>query len=441
MAKLTSDQLQKMQQSFMASRSNLIAQNAVMKNGLRNSAIDQASEVKHQFVFSDDVDSENVANQNKSGRCWMYAALNTLRYRIEKKYKTKKFELSQNYTFFYDKLEKCNYFYQNIIDTAHKSLDDREVVFYLNMPQQDGGDWCLIASLIDKYGVVPKAAMGETSCSITSSELNTILNRKLRQDALKLRTMVADGASAEDLEAIRQDMLNDDYRILAIALGNPPEKVRFEFEDTDNKYHTSDLMTPKEFYKNYLDVDLNDYVGIINVPSSKMTMPELYTIEHSGNMIDGRENLYLNLDIDRMKDLTIAQLKDGEPVWFGCDVLQASNIPMGIMATDLYQVDKLLDVEFTMDKGQRFDYRESLPTHGMVIAGVDIRDGKPVNWKVENSWGPDHGEKGYMVMSDDWYTQFTYEVVINKKYLNGTELEKLAGKPVVLPFWNSMNPI
>ena len=441
MSVLTQDMLDQMKKSFEAGATNKISQNAVMKNGLRASAINQDSEKHHQFVFSDDVDSEPVANQNKSGRCWMYAALNTLRYRIEKKYGLKDFELSQNYTFFYDKIEKANYFYENILRTADKSLDDREVVFLLNMPQQDGGDWCLISSVIQKYGVVPKSAMDETNCSITSMELDNILNKKLRQDAIALRAMVAAGASAQDIETKRFEMLNEIYRILAIALGNPPEKVRFEYRDKDNTYHISNELTPKEFYDNYVGVDLNDYVGIINIPSSNVPMNKKIGVAVSGNMVNGLANTYLNIGIDRMKEMTIAQLKDGEPVWFGCDVLQSSSIELGIMATDLYNLEELLDIKFTMDKGERFDYRESLPTHAMTIAGVDIIDGKPVNWKVENSWGPNHPDKGYLVMSDDWYTQYNYEVVINKKYLNKDELALLDTEAYVLPYWNTMNPI
>ncbi len=441
MSCLTPDMLDKMKKSFEEQTANKISQNAVMKNGLRTSAIDQSAEARHQFIFSDDVDSEPVANQNKSGRCWMFAALNTLRYRIEKKYNLKDFELSQNYTFFFDKIEKANYFYENIIRTADKSLDDREVVFLLNMPQQDGGDWCLISSVIQKYGVVPKSAMGETSCSITSMELDMILNRKLRQDAVALRAIVAAGASQDEIEANRFKMLNEVYRILAICLGTPPEKIRFEYRDKNNTYHTSDELTPKQFYDDYVGVDLNDFIGVINIPSSNVPMNKKIGIAVSGNMVDGLANTYLNVGIDRMKEMTIAQLKDGEPVWFGCDVMQSSSIELGIMAPDLYNLEQLLDVQFTMDKGERFDYRESLPTHAMTIAGVDIVNGKPVNWKVENSWGPDHPDKGYLVMSDEWFTDYTFEVVVNKKYLNKDELALLDTEAYVLPYWNTMNPI
>lgn len=446
MQKITERELTEFGEKYEGSRSNRIAQHAVTSNGIYKSAENMQAIDRNQsnnWTFSVDIDSEGVANQRKSGRCWMFAALNTLRHHIMKKYDVDSdFELSENYTFFYDKIEKCNYFYNEMIELADRPLSDRSVQFWLQMPQQDGGDWCLIAAVIDKYGVVPKDQMGETSCSITSAELDTILNRKLRKDALELRKLAASGATAEKISVARTNMLEEDYRILAIALGVPPQKITFEYRDTNKKFHQSGWMSPKEFYTKFIGLDLNDYVGLMNVPDPSMPYGKVYGVEMSGNMVGGRPNRYLNVPMEDMKKAAIAQIEDGEPCWFGCDVLQQFDREKGIMDLDLYGFNDLFDVDFDMDKADMFNLRESLPTHAMVLGGVDLREGKPVRWKVENSWGPDHvGDKGYMIMSDAWMDKYTYEIVVNKKYLTNAQRAAFDAEPTILPFWNAMNPV
>lgn len=442
------DQLSRMRDNFESKTSQKIAQRSVMKNGIFNSAQNEDVVSKNTFVFSNDVDSEVVANQNQSGRCWMYACLNTLRFNIERDLKLPKgsFELSQNYTNFYDKLEKSNYFHQQIIDTANESLNDRKVVWLLQTPQQDGGDWDLITALIEKYGVIPKNQMDETYASIDSSELNTVLNRKLRQDAVKLRELVQSGATAEVIQKAREKMLDDVYRILSVALGTPPATVDFEYRSTEDEYKGAFGLTPKEFYDTYVGVNLNDYIGIINLPIPTMPFNKLYGIETSNEVIDGRPNRYINVDIETLKDLAVAQLKTGEPVWFGSDVLQSSDIVKGVMAHDLYSLGELFDIDFTMDKAQRYDFMDSMPTHAMTLAGVDLVDGKPTKWKVENSWGVGTpkkkvGDKGYFIMDDIWMDNFTYEVVVKKSFLSQELQDLLSTEPTMLPYWSSFNPL
>lgn len=441
MTELKLDQINRMKENFSKDVRNTIGQNTVMKNGIANSAEVQRVIEDNNFIFSIDVDYEHVANQMQTGRCWMFACLNTLRHHLEKKYGLKDFQLSQNYTFFYDKLEKSNYFYENIIKTADRPISDRSVLYLLDTPQQDGGDWDLITAIIDKYGIVPKDKMNETHSSANSMELDAILNKKLRQDALTLRDLVNKGTSPEEIQAVRDGMLDDVYRMLSIVIGTPVDTFDFEYRDANKEYHIDQNLTPKEFYDKYIDIDLKDYIGVINVPTENMPFNKLYGVEMSGNMVGGRPNRYLNVDIDTLKDLTIKQLKGGDPVWFGCDVLQSSDIVKGIMAIGLYDYESLFNIDFTMDKGQRFEYRESLPTHAMVIGGVDIIDGKPTRWKVENSWGVKPGDKGYFVMNDAWMDQYTYEVAIHKDYFTPELLAVLDQEPTILPFWNAMNPV
>ncbi|MBR4414566.1 MAG: C1 family peptidase [Aeriscardovia sp.] len=444
MKEITAEELQEFEKSFESDRSNLIAKRAVSTNGIYKAAEDMNAVDRNSnenFTFSIDVDSENVANQKRSGRCWIFAALNVLREHLQKEHKVAPdFQLSQSYVYFYDKLEKCNYFYDNMVELADRPLSDALVWHRMDQPQQDGGDWCLVCALIDKYGVVPQDQMNETNCSISSNELNMILNRKLRKDALEIRSLVNEG-KADQLEEVRSRMLNEDYRILAIALGVPPSEINFEFKDTSDakELHQYGPMTPVDFYKQFIGLDLNDFVLLQDIPN--VDYNKLYSIEMSGNMVGGRPNLYLNTPAKDMKDAVIQQLKDGYGVWFSCDVMQQFDRQKGVEDLDLYGFNDLFNIDFSMSKKDMYNTKESLPTHGMVIAGVDLRDDKPVRWKIENSWGDELGDKGYMIMSDAWFDEYTYGVAVNKKYLTEEQRQAFETEPTMLPFWDTTNPI
>lgn len=445
---LTVESLAQMRAEYSKAAAQKIAQRATMKNGILDSSENQDVIERNQFTFSIDIDSEAVANQNQSGRCWMYACLNTLRWHIEKDLKLPKgsFELSQNYTYFYDKLEKCNFFHQQIIDTAEAPLDDRRVTFLLNTPQQDGGDFDLIAAIVKKYGVVPKKCMDETFASIKSAEMNTLLNKLLRKHAIQLRSMVAEQKSTQEIDQVRQGMLTEVYHILGVALGTPPETIDFEYRDTHKKYHGDFGLTPLEFAKKYVPIDLDDYVGVINVPIDSMPYNRVYGIEMSNEIIKGRPNRYLNVPMEDLKAITLKQIKAGEPVWFGCDVMQYADIHKGVLDLDLFSFEDHFGVDFSMDKAQRYMMRESLPTHAMTIAGVDIVDDKPRRWKIENSWGAEVkdqkvGNDGYFVMSDEWMDNFVYEVAVRKDLLSDEQRSALDTEPLILPYWSTFNPI
>ncbi|PAU68898.1 C1 family peptidase [Bifidobacterium criceti] len=448
---LTKEDLLKMADAYKKDAAQQIAEQAVKNNGIHaSSEREHVVVTKNNFVFSVDVDDEAVANQRQSGRCWMYSALNFLRFHMEKKLKLPKgsFELSQAYNFFYDKLEKSNFFMENIVKYAESDLDDRRVDFLLATPQQDGGDFDPIVALVEKYGVVPEEAMPETAATKNSSELDALLNRMLREDAYALRKLVADGKSDADIDAARKDMLSDIYRVLCVSFGEPPEKVDFVYRDTDKKYHADRGLTPLEFYKKYLgDVKLGDCIGVINLPVEGMAYNKAYEIDMTGEVLGAKRRCrYVNVPIDVMKEAAIKQLKAGEPVWFGCDVLQDSDFVKGIMSLNLYDVQKMMGLEFKMDKGERFQYNQSMPTHAMMIAGVDLgEDGKPIRWKVENSWGTTaHGKpvghQGYFIMDDSWFTEYNYEVAVRREYLPDDVVKAYDAEPEVLPYWNTFNP-
>ena len=434
---LSKSQIKKMSEDFAKAKTQHVAQRAVTKNGILASA-ESAEVLKNlspaNFAFAIDLDKEAVANQKMSGRCWMFACLNTLRFHIEKELDLPKgtFELSQAHLAFYNKLERAAWFMDHIVKTADKSLDDREVDWLISAPMADGGDWDMICALVKKYGVMPHQAMAETHCTNDTAELNTVLSNLLRQDAIELRSMAREG---KDTTSRQLEMLSDVYRILATCFGEPPEKFDFQYEDAKGAYHADFDITPLEFYKKYVHIDLDDYIGVINVPGAERPYNRMYAIEDS-DQIPERENLYLNVAMPDLKELVIKQLKAGEPVWFGSDVLQHCDRNAGVMAEDLFDLGALFGIRMHMDKEQRYDMKDSLPTHAMVIAGVDFdRDGKPSKWKIENSWGTEnHGQKtgnnGYFVCDDWWFDNFVYEVAIRKDLLTPEQQAALGTEPI-----------
>ena len=426
---------------FTGDAKQRLAQNAVVKNGITAAAQLPEGPVANVPVFSIDLATGKVANQKQSGRCWMFAALNTFRHKMLNSFKLKDFELSQNYTFFWDKYEKANYFYENILATAEEELTSRKVAFLLQTPQQDGGQWDMIVSIFQKYGVVPKSVMPESSNSSNSRDLNNYLNKMLRKDAVALRQLVADGKSEAEIQAAKADMLHDVYNFLTISLGTPPETFDFEYRDEDKNYHIDRNLTPQSFYEKYVGVDLNDYVSIINAPTADKPYNKTYTVEMLGNVVGGKDVRYLNVDMDAFKKLAIAQLEQGESVWFGCDVGQSSTRDTGIMATDVFDMNNLFDTDFTMTKAERLDYGESLMTHAMVLTGVDLVNGHSTKWKVENSWGDKVGEQGFFVMSDAWMDEYTYQIVVRKELLTEEQQAQLEQTPVVLAPWDPMGAL
>ncbi|WP_165003906.1 MULTISPECIES: C1 family peptidase [unclassified Enterococcus] len=441
MKAITPDMTKRFEKQFQANNKQQALQRAVVKNGITASAENVSAHVENTPVFSIDLATGKVANQKQSGRCWMFAALNTFRHKMLNQFHLKEFELSQNYTFFWDKYEKANYFYENIIATGKEDLSSRKVAFLLTTPQQDGGQWDMIVSLFQKYGVVPKAVMPESANSSNSRELNNYLNKLLRKDAVALREMVAKGESAETIQEEKEKMLEGVYHFLTISLGTPPQEFDFEYRDEEKNYHIDRGLTPQMFYDKYIGVKLDDYVSIINAPTADKPFDRSYTVEMLGNVVGGKEVRYLNVDMETFKKLAIAQLEQGESVWFGCDVGQSSTRDSGIMALDVYDMDDLFDVDFTMTKAQRLDYGESLMTHAMVLTGVDLIDGKSTKWKVENSWGEKVGDKGFFVMSDEWMDEYTYQIVVRKDLLTKEQLDAFNAEPTVLAPWDPMGAL
>ena len=329
-----------------------------------------------------------------------------------------------------------------MIATADQELTSRKVAFLLQTPQQDGGQWDMVVSLFEKYGVVPKSVYPESISSSNSRELNTYLNKLLRQDAQILRDLIHSGADSEAVASKKQALLQEIFNFLAMSLGLPPREFDFSYRDKDNQFHTESCLTPQSFYKKYVDLQLDDYVSIINAPTTDKPYGKSYTVDMLGNVVGSRPVRYLNVPMDRLKELAIAQMKAGETVWFGSDVGQVSNRKAGILATDVYDFEAGMDIHLTQDKAGRLDYAESLMTHAMVLTGVDLDEaGQPRKWKVENSWGDKVGTDGYFVASDAWMDEYTYQIVVRKEFLTADELAAYEAEPIVLAPWDPMGAL
>ena len=352
------------------------------------------------------------------------------------------FELSQAHTFFWDKYEKSNWFLEQIIATADQEIGSRKVKFLLDTPQQDGGQWDMVVSLFEKYGVVPKSVYPESVASSNSRELNQYLNKLLRQDAQILRDLIAGGADQAAVQAKKEELLQEIFNYLAMTLGLPPRQFDFAYRDKDNNYQSEQNITPQAFFEKYVGLKLSDYVSVINAPTADKPYGKSYTVEMLGNVVGAPSVRYLNLPMDRFKELAIAQMKSGETVWFGSDVGQVSDRQKGILATNVYDFTASMDINLTQDKAGRLDYSESLMTHAMVLTGVDLdADGKSVKWKVENSWGDKVGQKGYFVASDAWMDEYTYQIVVRKDFLTAEELAAYEADPQVLAPWDPMGAL
>jgi bleomycin hydrolase len=420
---------------------NKVLKDAIMANGINCTTINKDAIVSMHSVFSEEIETGKVANQKKSGRCWIFAALNTFRHRISARLHIKDFELSQNYMMFWDKLEKSNFFLESILKTLDEPLEGRLISWLLTHPQQDGGQWDMLVSLVKKYGFVPKQAMPETYSSSNSTELNSILDAKLRECSLVLRRLHQEGKSENELEEAKQDMLGDIYKISVFLLGEPPKTFDFEYRDEEGSFHRETKLTPQTFFEKYVEVNLDDYISIINAPTKDKPFGKTYTVQFLGNVVNGRQLKYLNVDMKTLKDLAIQQIKDGETVWFGSDVARYSDRKVGILDPDLFDYEAAFGIHFNLTKAERLDFKESSLTHAMVLTGVNLIDGEPNRWKVENSWGEDVGNKGYFVMSDKWMDEYVYQVVVNKKYLSKDLIEAFNRAPIELQPWDPMGSL
>jgi len=436
---ITTEVLKSLQDSISDNGSLTAIQRAVTKNGIINASENYASSATNTTVYSNEIPENKITDQEDSGRCWLFATLNILQHDIAKKHKLEGFELSQSYSFFWDKLEKSNLFYEQVIDNAELPLDDRLMEFLLNAPQFDGGWWEMSSAIIKKYGVVPKQMMPEAFATSNTRQLNSLLNKKLRKDALLLRE-AAHTKTDEEIDALRQDLLKEVYRMLIIAIGTPPQTFDFTYKDKDKKYHRQDNLTPLEFLKKYVSLSFDDYISIVNDPSPGRSYLQTYEIDGTANIVGEAGLTFLNVSVESFKELATKQVLAGEPIWFGCDI-GSSTTKKGYMSLDAFDFNNTFGVDLNISKADRLQTRDTSMNHAVVIAGVDIVNDAPVQWKVENSWGDEVGMKGYYSMSTEWLEHNGYAIVIRKDLLSEDQKAALKKKPILLPRWDPLyNP-
>ncbi len=422
--------------------------NAITNNNLKNLAINRNNVNTNDHSFKYKVNVKGITDQKHSGRCWMFTSLNTLRPKVMDLYGLKKFEFSENYLYFYDILEKSNLFLEKVILTRSlkmnedirpilakgaKDANNESVNWLFKSPVSDGGAWNNFVNLIQKYGLVPKSAMPETYNSENTSMLKMLVNRKLREDGLKLRKIKGE----EDARRLKDSMLKDVYRILVLTLGQPPKHFDWRYTDKDGTLSAFKEYTPLEFAKEVIDVDFDKYVMLMNVPSHPYY--KLYEVSFNRNMVDGNNWKYINLPAEELKRIALKSIKENEALYASCDVKKQLNKEEGFSATDNYQYGQLLGVEFNMDKRDRIITGDTQSTHGMAIVAVDVDvNEKPTMWQFENSWGKDSGHDGYITFTDQWFSEYIFRLVSLRKFVDEDILKILDTKAIVLPPWDPM---
>ncbi len=439
--KISQSLISSFRSSFTSSDRNRMARNAVVNMGARKAGLNRDSVTRNNMTFSEEIETGEITNQKKSGRCWAFAGLNLLRLECMDEMNLDSFELSQSYVMFWDKLEKANFFLENVLKTLDEPTNSRLFMWLMEHPLEDGGQWDMFVNLVEKYGVVPKEVYPESASSSSTRDMNTHLKAKLREFASKLRSRHKEGAGPDRLRKLKADMLQTVYRILAIHNDDPPRSFEWSWRDEDDEYHDAGKLTPSEFYEDYIDLNLTDYVSLIHCPTEDKSFDTLYTVSYLGSVQEGRPVTYLNMNLDRIKEITIDLLRNDHPVWFGCDVGKQLARKSGILDTDTYEFDLLYDTEFEMSKGERVTYGDSRMTHAMLFTGVNLRQNKPDRWKVENSWGKESGKKGFIVMDDDWFDEFLYQVVVPRNKLSEHRQQLIQDEPTELPPWDPMGAL
>ena len=425
---------------FNSLNSNLLSRNLLTQNDVNKVSINWENFSKINHIYSNTIATQlPVTNKKASGRCWGFAGLNLLRLEIVKKYNLNNFEFSQNYFMFWDKLEKANYFLENIIETIEYETDSRLLMHLLNSPVQDGGQWDMFVNLVEKYGLVPQSVMPESNHSSKSGMMNYFLTHKLREFASILRK--SKKIKTGKLRIKKQEMISEIYSLLCMFLGNPPTKFDWVIKDKNNKFKRFEKIDPLSFYKKFTKINLKDKVCLINAPMKNKKMNELYTVDFLGNVVNGKIIKYANVEIKELKKAAINSLKNDEAVWFGCDVGKMFNRDLGLMDIKIYDYEKLFNTTFNMNKSTRLEYADSLMTHAMLFTGVDIVKNIPKKWRVENSWGNKNGDQGYYLMSDNWFDEYNYEVVVDRKYLSKKILSIFNLEPKRLNPWDPMGAL
>jgi bleomycin hydrolase len=409
--------------------------NALAGTSIATLAINADNAAMIDTHFSDRVKTKGITDQKSSGRCWLFTGLNVLRAKMIDKYELPGMEFSQSYLFFYDQLEKANLFLQGVIDTRKLPFEDRKVDWLFSNPLSDGGQFTGVSNLITKYGLVPAEAMPETYQANNTSQMANLLKLKLREFGLELRA--AGKARPAELQEMKVRQLSEIYRMLALCLGEPVKEFEWTRCNRNNEIVSRKTYTPMSFYQEFIGEDLeNNYIMVMNDPTREYG--KVYEIDYDRHVYDGHNWLYINLPVERIKEMAIASIKDNVAMYFSCDVGKFLSRSKGVLDIANFDYESLMGVTFGMDKKQRVQTHASGSSHAMTLIAVDIVDGEPVKWMVENSWGPASGYKGCLIMTDEWFNEYMFRLVVEKKYVPEDILKMLDQEPVQLPAWDPM---
>ncbi|RRD02364.1 aminopeptidase C [Prevotella sp. OH937_COT-195] len=430
---LSTEMLQQIVNNQRNSSSDKALFNAMAGNSIDNLAKSYMSNSDNDTHFSVETMAQNIHDQKSSGRCWMFSGFNVLRSNFAKKTDSLRVEFSHAYLFFYDQLEKSNLFLQGVIDTGKLPIDDPKVQFFFKNPVADGGTFCGVADLTEKYGLVPNTVMPETYNAENTSKMRSLLMSKLREQGLRLRDMVAQGKSKKQIKEEKAKMLGVVYRILTLTLGNPTQQFSYAFKNKDGKtVGTPRNYTPQEFYREVAGTPLNGtFIMVMNDPRHEYH--KTYEVEYDRHTYDGHNWVYLNLPMEEIAELAIASLKDGRKMYSSYDVGKQLDRKKGLLTLDNFDYESLLGTTFPMNKAQRISTFDSGSTHAMTLSAVDLdANGKPLKWKVENSWGPEYGHKGCLIMTNEWFNEYMFRLVVDKKYVSEKLLKEAQQKPIML---------
>lgn len=447
---ISEQNVSKWKKDFYSCPKNVLAQNVcsrvdpmdvcISRNGIQNT--------QHVFTYKVETEGKPLTNQKSSGRCWLFAALNCIRIPFIKAYNLDEFEFSQGFLFYWDKIERCNYFLTNIVETAERGEDvsGRLVSFLLSDPTCDGGQWDMLVNLITKHGLMPKKHFPESFSCEASLRLNGILKSKLREYTQVLRNLVNGGASKDVIREKLDEQMGEIYKVVGICLGIPDDTFKWEYYDKSKAYQSIGPVTPKEFYEQHVlpHYDVNQKMCLMTDPRPSNPYGEMYTVDCLGNVVGGRPVLYNNQPVELLMEYVVKSLKVGEPVWFGCEVSKRFAVKLGIQDIKIHDFKTAfgVDIQTTMTKADRLIYGESAMTHAMVFTAVTTDDNnKATKFRVENSWGEDRGDKGYLIMTADWFKEFVFEVVIDKNLVDQDVLAVFEKAPTVLPAWDPMGTL
>jgi bleomycin hydrolase len=413
---------------------NILTGDANIAQNARNNQIQ--GKIDHYFKYR--VDVRGITDQHSSGRCWMFTSMNALRPDVRDALGTDDFDFSHNYVYFWDMLEKANLFLENIIRTADKDMDDREVTHFFSSPVNDGGVWNLFYNVAEKYGVVPKQVMPESEHSDNTRQMVSLLNESLRAGGYQIREMAGQGVAEGRLRNEKKEILKGVYRILALCLGEPPTTFSYRYKNKDGEILSLET-TPLEFYRSIIKSDYSpeNYIMVMNDPTREYY--KVYEIKNYRNTIEGINWTYLNLPNEDIKPAALASIKDNEPMYTSCDVGKQLDREAGILDPDNYDYASLLGIDLNMNKKARILTRQSGSSHAMLLIACDTdTNDVPLKWEFENSWGVAAGNKGYLTFTDEWFDQYMFRFVIHRKYLSPKAIRALDQEPVLLPVWDYM---